>query len=167
VCGAAFVVVWLEACTDRLHRIAHTFCTKRMVQKTKIAGSRYYRPTHAETPAPASFGTSSIPENPLEGVAFCRKGVSVLRPLDPPILGTPCLKIHVLHSLAHRHVARLSHIEAYYFFCARYASNNSLRLPHDQLSTGRILEVLEYGANILMKGLITCMRLIPTIFLRK
>ena len=34
------VVVRLDACKDRLQRVAHTFCTKRMVQKTKTAEVR-------------------------------------------------------------------------------------------------------------------------------
>jgi hypothetical protein len=38
---AALVVVRLEVCKDRLQRVAHTFCTKRMVQKTKTAFSWY------------------------------------------------------------------------------------------------------------------------------
>jgi hypothetical protein len=41
----------------------------------------------------ASFEPSSGSLNPLEGIAFCRKVISVLRPLYPPILETPCLKI--------------------------------------------------------------------------
>ena len=43
--------------------------------------------------ASTSFEPSSGSLKPLEGVAFCRKVISVLRPLYPPILGTPCLKI--------------------------------------------------------------------------
>jgi hypothetical protein len=43
------------------------------------------------TTASASFELSSATQNPLEGVAFCRNVISVLRPLYPPILGTPCL----------------------------------------------------------------------------
>jgi hypothetical protein len=31
--------------------------------------------------------------NPLEEIAFCIKAISILRPLYPPILETPCLKI--------------------------------------------------------------------------
>ena len=46
---------------------------------------------------PASFEPSSGSLEPLEGVAFCRKVISFLRPLYPPILGTPCLKNIAFH----------------------------------------------------------------------
>jgi hypothetical protein len=42
--------------------------------------------------ASASFEPSRAAQNPLERVKKnCRKGVLVMRPPYPPILGTPCL----------------------------------------------------------------------------
>ena len=40
MCGAALMVLRLEVCKGLLQRVAHTFCTKRMVQKTKTTEVR-------------------------------------------------------------------------------------------------------------------------------
>ena len=50
-----------------------------------------------EDAASAFFGPSSAYFFPLAGVAFCRKGISVLRPLSPPNLVHPFLKEDLLY----------------------------------------------------------------------